>query len=146
PVVENRAHPAALQAFPDLRRFISLRHARRAPARPGRVRRAGTLVMGELDDERAIGAPRVKINNVSRIYRTRRHQGSIWRQIFAPTYDDHLALDGVTLDLHAGRCLVFIRPNGAGKSTLVKLMTGLLQPSSGDLEAFGRRPSLRAPA
>lgn len=90
--------------------------------------------------------PLVKIDKVSRIYRTRRHEGSFWRQLVSPTFDEYLALDGVTLDLPKGRCLGFIGPNGAGKSTLVKMMTGLLEPTSGRIEVLGHQPSLRTPA
>src|SRR5947199_10179776 len=41
------------------------------------------------------------------------------------------ALDGVTLRLHAGEIHPLLGPNGAGKTTLVRLLAGLVTPTSG---------------
>jgi ABC-type Mn2+/Zn2+ transport system ATPase subunit len=46
-------------------------------------------------------------------------------------YGEVLALDGVSLTTHCGRCVALVGPNGAGKSTLMKAMAGLLKPVSG---------------
>ena len=46
-------------------------------------------------------------------------------------YGDKLALDGLTLRVEAGEILGFLGPNGAGKSTTVKILTGMIRPSSG---------------
>lgn len=51
----------------------------------------------------------------------------------------HLALDKVDLTVSEGEIVSLIGPNGAGKSTLVKLVIGILQPSSGTIR---RRPGL----
>ncbi len=51
----------------------------------------------------------------------------------------HLALDHVDLELNEGEIVSLIGPNGAGKSTLVKLVLGILQPTSGSIQ---RRPGL----
>ena len=52
---------------------------------------------------------------------------------------DHLALDQVDLVVGAGEIVSLIGPNGAGKSTLVKLVLGILQPTSGSIR---RSPGL----
>jgi energy-coupling factor transport system ATP-binding protein len=48
------------------------------------------------------------------------------------------ALDGVSLDIHAGELLAIVGRNGAGKSTLAKLLVGLLKPQGGELTLFGK--------
>jgi len=52
---------------------------------------------------------------------------------------EHLALDRVDLAIHRGEIVSLIGPNGAGKSTLVKLVLGILQPTSGRIH---RAPGL----
>ena len=48
------------------------------------------------------------------------------------------ALDGVTLQIPAGRCTAILGPNGAGKSTLIQLLLGTLVPTSGRADFEGR--------
>ena len=49
------------------------------------------------------------------------------------------ALDSLTLDLESGDCFGFIGPNGAGKSTTMKILAGLLEPTSGTARVMGRK-------
>ena len=48
-----------------------------------------------------------------------------------------LALDDISLTVHAGECLVILGANGCGKSTLLKLLDGLYFPTQGEICAFG---------
>ena len=48
-----------------------------------------------------------------------------------------VAVDNVTLDVHAGEIFGFLGPNGAGKSTAIRILCGLLQPSAGRAEVGG---------
>jgi len=52
-------------------------------------------------------------------------------------YTEHAALDGVSLDIRRGEKVAFIGRNGAGKSTLLKLVTQVVEPTSGELEVKG---------
>ncbi|MBM3750077.1 MAG: ABC transporter ATP-binding protein [Acidimicrobiia bacterium] len=52
----------------------------------------------------------------------------------------HRAVDGLSLDLARGEVFGLLGPNGAGKSTTLKLITGLLWPTSGRVSVFGRAP------
>src|SRR5437870_8041820 len=47
------------------------------------------------------------------------------------------AVDGLDLRVSAGRFFGFLGPNGAGKSTTIKMLTGLLAPTSGRIEILG---------
>ena len=50
------------------------------------------------------------------------------------------AVDGISLDVPAGQSVAFIGPNGAGKSTTIKILTGILHPTSGHVAVLGFTP------
>src|SRR5205823_12602467 len=51
-----------------------------------------------------------------------------------------VAVDGISLRIPAGESVAFIGPNGAGKSTTIKILTGILHPSSGNVRVLGLTP------
>jgi ABC-2 type transport system ATP-binding protein len=55
-------------------------------------------------------------------------------------YGTTVALDGLSLSLHPGEVVALLGPNGAGKSTAVKLLLGLIAPTSGTSRVFGSDP------
>lgn len=56
------------------------------------------------------------------------------------TYKDKLAVDHIDLAIEAGESVAYLGPNGAGKSTTIKMLTGILVPTSGSLMVDGVVP------
>jgi len=52
-------------------------------------------------------------------------------------YGDKTAVNNVSFDVHAGEIFGFLGPNGAGKTTTIKMIIGLLQPTSGSIKVVG---------
>src|SRR5438876_3447653 len=53
-------------------------------------------------------------------------------------FGDFVAVDNLNLTLRRGSFFGFLGPNGAGKSTTIKMLTGLLAPTSGEIRVLGR--------
>jgi len=50
------------------------------------------------------------------------------------------AVDNISFDVEEGETVAFIGPNGAGKSTTIKMLTGILYPTNGDIKIYGLTP------
>ena len=57
-------------------------------------------------------------------------------------YTEHLALDDVSMTIHKGETVGIIGTNGSGKSTILKIITGVLTPTSGEVQVNGRISAL----
>ena len=57
------------------------------------------------------------------------------------TYGNTHALKGVNFDIHRGKVTTLFGENGAGKSTLMKILSGVVTPTSGEINLDGRRVS-----
>ncbi len=66
--------------------------------------------------------------------------GSI-KGLFSREYENKLAVNGVSLKIDEGEFVGLIGPNGAGKTTLIKMLTGIIEPSSGKIEVLGYYPN-----
>ena len=57
-------------------------------------------------------------------------------------YKEHYALHDVTFDINEGECVGIIGTNGSGKSTILKIITGVLTPTEGEVKVDGRISAL----
>ncbi|NVB42112.1 ABC transporter ATP-binding protein [Pseudenhygromyxa sp. WMMC2535] len=55
-------------------------------------------------------------------------------------YGDFVAVDNLSFSVRKGSVTAFLGPNGAGKSTTMKMLTGYLAPTSGEVELLGKDP------
>lgn len=67
-------------------------------------------------------------------------KGSI-KSIIKPKYKSINAVDSISFTVEKGEILAFIGPNGAGKSTTIKMLTGILYPTSGEIVVNSIDPS-----
>ena len=61
---------------------------------------------------------------------------SVFARSLFKSYDGINAVDGIDLDVDEGQIFGFLGPNGAGKSTVIKLLTTLIQPTSGKISVL----------
>ena len=59
-------------------------------------------------------------------------------------FDDFTAVDGLSLEVRAGRIFGLIGPNGAGKTTTIRMIVGITAPDEGSVELFGGTPVAEA--
>ena len=88
--------------------------------------------------------PIIQTANLRKVFRSLKRQpgvGGALRTLFSREYEDKVAVDGITMSLDAGELVGYIGPNGAGKSTTIKMLTGILVPSGGEIEVAGLVPS-----
>ena len=62
------------------------------------------------------------------------------RDLLRPQRKDVPAVQDVSFSIQPGEAVGYLGPNGAGKSTMIKMLTGILTPSSGRIEVLGRDP------
>ncbi|MER7580950.1 ATP-binding cassette domain-containing protein [Kitasatospora sp. NPDC097691] len=78
----------------------------------------------------------IELQDVRRSFTVRARAGR-----FSRTKREVRAVDGLSFTVDAGECVGYIGPNGAGKSTTIKMLTGILVPSSGRLRVAGVDPA-----
>lgn len=85
----------------------------------------------------------VEVNGLGKAFRLRQREaglkGSI-QSLFHPSYRTREAVRDISFSLERGEMLAFIGPNGAGKSTTIKMLTGILFPTSGEARVLGLVP------
>jgi len=80
------------------------------------------------------------VKEFRRVRRVRGRLGAL-RTLVSHDYDLLRAVDDVSFDIQAGELVGYLGPNGAGKSTTIKMLTGILTPTSGTVAVAGLDPS-----
>lgn len=92
----------------------------------------------------AAGTPALEVKNVTKIYSQWQRSGKlrdIGKNLLHPEKREVRALDGLSLSVLPGECLAYAGANGAGKSTTIKILSGILRPTSGSVSVLGLNPA-----
>ncbi len=85
----------------------------------------------------------IEVKNLSKTFRVKIKEKGLkgsFKAIFKPKYNNKKAVNNISFSVEKGEVLAFIGPNGAGKSTTIKMLTGILFPTKGDISIMGINP------
>ncbi|WP_437191208.1 ABC transporter ATP-binding protein [Planctomicrobium sp. SH527] len=85
----------------------------------------------------------IVVQDLCKTYRVYQKQEGLWasvRGLFHREYKTVEAVRNVSLRIEPGEMVAFLGPNGAGKTTTLKLLSGLIYPTSGHAEVLGHVP------
>jgi ABC-2 type transport system ATP-binding protein len=88
----------------------------------------------------------IRANHLTKHFRVHKRPpgfASAVKSLFHRTYETVKAVDGVSFTIERGERVGFLGPNGAGKTTTLKVLSGLLHPTSGEVEVEGHVPFRR---
>lgn len=86
----------------------------------------------------------IEVTNIRKEFKkTIKEPGVIgsFKSLFHPKTEKVVAVNDISFDVPEGEILGFIGPNGAGKSTVIKMLTGILTPTSGTCTINGKNPT-----
>jgi len=91
----------------------------------------------------------ISVADLSKHYKVPERQGGLKAAVvslFNRKYRAVKAVDGISFAIKPGEIVGFLGPNGAGKTTTLKILSGLLHPTSGQVNVLGFEPAKRAHA
>ena len=87
--------------------------------------------------------PAIYVHKLTKIYRTYQKEAGFWgafKGLAHRRYKETAAAKEVSLSVQEGELVGFLGPNGAGKTTVLKMLSGLLYPTSGEATVLGYTP------
>src|SRR5437660_8446158 len=91
-----------------------------------------------------MNAPIIEVTDLRKTFRAKQKQAGLrgsLRSLVRPEFREIEAVSGISFTAEAAERIAFIGPNGAGKSTTIKMLTGILMPTSGEIRCAGLDPS-----
>jgi ABC-2 type transport system ATP-binding protein len=88
----------------------------------------------------------IEVENLTRVFRTYKKKPGFWGGVaglFKRDFEETRAADNVSFSIREGEFVGFLGPNGAGKTTTLKMLSGLIYPTSGRARVAGFDPSQR---
>ena len=88
-------------------------------------------------------SPLIRVRDLCKNFRTFRRREGLWggiQNLFVREYSTVRAVENISFEIEPGEMVGYIGPNGAGKSTTIKMLTGILVPSSGEIFSSGYVP------
>ncbi len=89
--------------------------------------------------------PAIQVKNLKKVYKLYNKPSDRFKEAFGLAkgkFKEHYALNGINLEIFQGETVGIIGTNGSGKSTILKIITGVLNPTEGDVEVSGRISAL----
>ena len=87
--------------------------------------------------------PIIQVKHLKKFYKVHQKEpglGGSLKSLFHRKYYDVKAVDDISFEIEEGELIGFIGPNGAGKTTTLKMLSGLLYPTSGQVRVLGFEP------
>jgi ABC-2 type transport system ATP-binding protein len=122
---------------------IPLSGAREVPALPTSCFHLFAFCCPSLSSYQAV----IEVENLTRVFRTYKKQPGFWggvRGLIHRTFEETRAVDNVSFSIPEGSFVGFLGPNGAGKTTCLKMLSGLIHPTSGKATVAGFEPARRS--
>ena len=85
----------------------------------------------------------IEVWNLTKVFRVSQKEPGVAgavKALFRPRHQEVAAVNGITFSIEPGEMVGYIGVNGAGKSTTIKMLTGILLPSSGEVRVLSRDP------
>ncbi len=82
----------------------------------------------------------ISVNNLTKVFKKPIRGEGVWdniKTLFSRKYEEIRAVDNINFDIEQGEIVGYIGANGAGKSTTIKMMSGILHPTSGNVLVDG---------
>ena len=91
----------------------------------------------------------IEVENLTRVFRTYKKQPGFWggvKGLIKRDFEETAAAKDISFSIGEGEFVGFLGPNGAGKTTTLKMLSGLIYPTSGTARVAGFNPSARESA